>query len=68
MVFDGAFELSLRVGFLEGGCGWLPDLAHAFHEHWENVSVILTEASYRPSLMEFTKLMIQREVATTIST
>jgi len=20
---------------LEGGCGWLPDLAHSFHEHWE---------------------------------
>ena len=37
MVFDGAFEQfpTLRVGFLEGGCGWLPDLAHAFHEHWE---------------------------------
>jgi len=32
------------VGFLEGGCGWLPDLAHAFHEHWENVSVILTRS------------------------
>jgi predicted TIM-barrel fold metal-dependent hydrolase len=28
MVFDGAFEQfpTLRVGFLEGGCGWLPNL------------------------------------------
>jgi len=50
MVFDGAFERfpTLRVGFLEGGCGWLPDLAHAFHEHWENVSVILLKHPYRP--------------------
>ena len=23
------------MGFLEAGCGWLPDLMHAFHEHWE---------------------------------
>jgi len=63
MVFDGAFERfpTLRVRW----CGWLPDLAHAFHEHWENVSVI--EASLSPSLMEFTKLMIQREVANNIN-
>ncbi|MFM7203615.1 MAG: amidohydrolase family protein [Myxococcota bacterium] len=36
-VFDGLFEKfpTLRMAFLEGGCGWLPDLMHAFHEHWE---------------------------------
>ena len=36
-VFDGVFDRfpTLRVGFLEAGCGWLPDLVHAFHEHWE---------------------------------
>jgi predicted TIM-barrel fold metal-dependent hydrolase len=36
-VFDGLFDRfpTLRFGFLEGGCGWLPDLIHAFHEHWE---------------------------------
>ncbi|MGH7897946.1 MAG: amidohydrolase family protein [Candidatus Binatia bacterium] len=36
-VFDGVFDRfpGLRMGFLEAGCGWLPDLAHAFHEHWE---------------------------------
>lgn len=36
-LFDGLFQAlpTLRLGFLEGGCGWLPDLAHAFHEHWE---------------------------------
>src|SRR5215831_18893308 len=36
-VFEGLFDrfLTLRMGFLEAGCGWLPDLVHAFHEHWE---------------------------------
>jgi len=36
-VFDGVFDRHprLRMGFLEAGCGWLPDLVHAFHEHWE---------------------------------
>jgi predicted TIM-barrel fold metal-dependent hydrolase len=62
MVFDGAFEQfpTLRVGFLEGGCGWVPDLAHAFHEHWEKrIRDFDPKNPYRPSLMEFTKLMIQ---------
>lgn len=62
MVFDGAFERfpTLRVGFLEGGCGWVPDLAHAFHEHWEKrIRDFDPKRPYRPSLMEFTKLMIQ---------
>ncbi len=36
-VFEGVFDRhpKLRLGFLEAGCGWLPDLIHAFHEHWE---------------------------------
>src|SRR5262249_3331982 len=36
-VFDGVFDRypTLRMGFLEAGCGWMPDLVHAFHEHWE---------------------------------
>ena len=36
-VFDGVFDQfpTLRMGFLEAGCGWVPDLVHAFHEHWE---------------------------------
>ncbi|MCY7321192.1 MAG: amidohydrolase family protein, partial [Phormidesmis sp. CAN_BIN36] len=62
MVFDGVFERfpTLRVGFLEGGCGWVPDLAHAFHEHWEKrIRDFDPKNPYRPSLMEFTKLMIQ---------
>jgi predicted TIM-barrel fold metal-dependent hydrolase len=62
MVFDGAFEQfpTLRVGFLEGGCGWVPDLAHAMHEHWEKrIRDFDPKHPYRPSLMDFTKLMIQ---------
>jgi predicted TIM-barrel fold metal-dependent hydrolase len=62
MIFDGAFEQfpTLRVGFLEGGCGWVPDLAHACHEHWEKrIRDFDPKNTYRPSLMEFTKLMIQ---------
>lgn len=66
MVFDGAFEQfpTLRMGFLEGGCGWLPDLAHAMHEHWEKrVRDFDPKNPYRPSLMEFTKLMVQEQGA-----
>ncbi|PZV11533.1 MAG: amidohydrolase [Leptolyngbya sp.] len=62
MVFDGAFEQfpTLRVGFLEGGCGWLPDLSHAMHEHWEKrVRDFDPKNPYRPSLMEVTRLMMQ---------
>lgn len=62
MVFDGAFEQfpTLRVGFLEGGCGWLPDLAHALHEHWEKrIRDFDPKHPYRPSVMDVTKLMLQ---------
>src|SRR5262245_55815785 len=36
LVMDGVLERfpDLRFGFLEAGCGWLPDLIHALHEHW----------------------------------
>ena len=37
LVFDGVLERfpALRFGFLEAGVGWLPDLMHSLHEHWE---------------------------------
>jgi predicted TIM-barrel fold metal-dependent hydrolase len=37
LVMDGVLERfpEVRFGFLEAGCGWLPDLIHALHEHWE---------------------------------
>jgi len=66
MVFDGAFEQfpTLRVGFLEGGCGWVADLAHAMHEHWEKrIRDFDPKHPYRPSLMEYTKLMLQERGA-----
>ncbi|MBC6423900.1 MAG: amidohydrolase family protein [Hormoscilla sp. SP12CHS1] len=70
MVFDGAFEQfpSLRVGFLEGGCGWLPDLAHAFHEHWEKrIRDFDPKHPYRPSLIEYTKLLLQEKGANNVN-
>jgi predicted TIM-barrel fold metal-dependent hydrolase len=37
LVMDGVLERfpKLRFGFLEAGCGWLPDFIHALCEHWE---------------------------------
>lgn len=37
LVMDGVLERfpKLRFGFLEGGCGWLPDMIHALSDHWE---------------------------------
>ncbi len=62
MIFDGAFEQfpSLRVGFMEGGCGWLPDLANACHEHWEKrIRDFDPKKPYRPGWAEVTKLLLQ---------
>ena len=62
MVFDGVFEKfpTLRMGFVEGGCGWVPDLAHSFHEHWEKrIRDFDPKNAYRPPLMEVTKLLVQ---------
>jgi hypothetical protein len=49
LVMDGVMERfpHLRFGFLEAGCGWLPDLMHALHEHWEK-RVRDFDPSYRP--------------------
>ncbi len=37
LLFDGTFDAfpRLRFGFLEAGCGWLPDFMWSLHEHWE---------------------------------
>jgi predicted TIM-barrel fold metal-dependent hydrolase len=64
MIFDGAFEKfpTLRVGFLEGGCGWIPDFAYACHEHWEKrIRDFDPQNTYRPSMMEVAKLMMQEK-------
>ncbi len=62
MIFDGAFEQfpTLRMGFLEGGCGWVADLAHACHEHWEKrIRDFDPKNTYRPPLMEVTKQLLK---------
>jgi predicted TIM-barrel fold metal-dependent hydrolase len=37
LIFDGVMERhpGLRFGFLEGGCGWLPDFMRNLSEHYE---------------------------------
>ncbi|HEY8121406.1 MAG TPA: amidohydrolase family protein [Myxococcota bacterium] len=54
LLFDGTLERfpALRVGFLEAGVGWLPDLLHNLHEHWEK-RVAHFDPSLEPSVSEF---------------
>ncbi|HEU4427709.1 MAG TPA: amidohydrolase family protein [Myxococcota bacterium] len=54
LIFDGTLDAHprLRVGFLEAGVGWLPDLLHNLHEHWEK-RVAHFDASLEPSVPEF---------------
>jgi predicted TIM-barrel fold metal-dependent hydrolase len=54
LIFDGTLEAhpTLRVGFLEAGVGWLPDLLHNLHEHWEK-RIARFDASLEPSVPEF---------------
>jgi predicted TIM-barrel fold metal-dependent hydrolase len=55
LVMDGVLERFpiLRFGFLEAGCGWLPDLIHALHEHWEK-RIRDFNPRYQPSMLQFT--------------
>jgi hypothetical protein len=59
-VFDGVFDRfpTLRMGFFEAGCGWLPDLVHAFHEHWEK-RIRDFDPDVRISIPQFTREMIR---------
>ena len=52
LVMDGVLERfpTLRFGFLEAGCGWLPDLIHALHEHWEK-RIRDFDPHYQPPMM-----------------
>jgi len=54
LIFDGVFEAfpRLRFGFLEAGAGWLPDLMHALHEHWEK-RIARFDPSVEPSPLAF---------------
>ncbi len=59
-VFEGLFDRfpTLRVGFLEAGCGWVPDLAHAFHEHWEK-RIRDFDPSHRVPMTEFARELLR---------
>jgi predicted TIM-barrel fold metal-dependent hydrolase len=54
LIFDGVMEEfpRLRFGFLEAGAGWLPDLIHNLHEHWQK-RIRDFDASIEPSVREF---------------
>ncbi len=54
LIFDGVLEAfpKLRFGFLEAGVGWLPDLMHNLHEHWEK-RIARFDPSIEPSVREF---------------
>jgi predicted TIM-barrel fold metal-dependent hydrolase len=54
LLFDGTLDAhpTLRVGFLEAGVGWLPDLLHNLHEHWEK-RVLRFDPTLEPSVPEF---------------
>jgi hypothetical protein len=59
-VFDGVFDRfpAIRMGFLEAGCGWLPDLIHAFHEHWEK-RIHAFDPDVKVSTAQFTRELIR---------
>jgi len=59
-VFDGVFDRfpTLRMAFLEAGCGWLPDLVHAFHEHWEK-RIRDFDPGTRISITEFMRELVR---------
>jgi predicted TIM-barrel fold metal-dependent hydrolase len=54
LIFDGVLEAfpQLRFGFLEAGAGWLPDLMHNLHEHWQR-RVVDFDPALEPSTREF---------------
>ena len=39
----------LRVGFFEGGCGWLPFFMERFDEHYEKIGQLVPHLKRRPS-------------------
>ncbi len=60
LVFDGVMEEfpGLRFGFLEAGCGWLPDLMHTLRDHWEK-RVVGLDPSLEPGSAEFLAALLR---------
>jgi len=56
LIFDGVMERfpGLRFGFLEAGAGWLPDLMHSLHEHWQK-RIVEFDPTLQPSATEFVR-------------
>ncbi|MGH0028414.1 MAG: amidohydrolase family protein [Myxococcota bacterium] len=54
LIFDGVMERfpGLRFGFLEAGCGWLPDFIHNLYEHWEK-RIVQFDPTLEPSRTQF---------------
>jgi len=54
LMFDGVMEAfpGVRFGFLEAGAGWLPDLLHSLHEHWEK-RILHFDPGVQPSIGQF---------------
>jgi len=59
-VFSGVLDRfpRLRMGFLEAGCGWVPDLVHAYHEHWEK-RIRDFDPRTRLSMLEFARELVR---------
>jgi predicted TIM-barrel fold metal-dependent hydrolase len=54
LIFDGVMERfpRLRFGFLEAGCGWLPDFLHSLREHWEK-RIVRFDPGLEPKVGDF---------------
>lgn len=54
LIFDGVLEAhpGLRFGFLEAGCGWLPDFLYTLHEHWHK-RIAHFDPGIEPSVSDF---------------
>lgn len=62
LIFDGVLEAypGLKFGFLEAGVGWLPDLLHCLHEHWEK-RIAHFDPTLEPSVLEFLREFVREQ-------
>jgi predicted TIM-barrel fold metal-dependent hydrolase len=64
LIFDGVMERhpGLRFGFLEGGCGWLPDFMHNLSEHYHK-RVAGLDPDLEPSATRFVAELLRERRA-----